>query len=423
MPDYKNLWESLGLDLDRHDHLLAALGPLYGEVFLSQPNRPQAMSYYDYVVSEIHGLRVQELADHRKNGGKVVGTFCVFVPDEVIQAAGAIGVGLCAGSQFWVPDGEKYLPRNLCPLIKAVMGAKTSRTCPYFESADLIVGETTCDGKKKCWELLDEHIPVYVMDLPQMKREKDTSAWFEEISDFITKMELLTGNKVSAEALGEKIDLINKKRAVLQRLYDTRKASPVPISGKDCLLITQLAFFDDPARFITKAAELCDELEQRVAEGAGIFPEDAPRVMIAGTPQAIPNWQLHHIIETAGAAVVCEETCTGTRYFENLVTPAGNTQEEQIQALAERYIKINCACFTPNEARIDDIKRLIKEYHVDGVIYYNLQFCHGYNVEYRKVERALKEEGTPVMMVETDYSGNDAEQVRTRVEAFLEMLR
>ncbi|MHB1127601.1 MAG: double-cubane-cluster-containing anaerobic reductase [Bacillota bacterium] len=423
MPDYRALWESLGLDLDRHDQLMAALGPMYGEVFLAQPNRPQAMAYYDYVVSEIHGLRVQELADHRKNGGKVIGTFCVFVPDEVIQAAGAIGVGLCAGSQFWVPDGEKYLPRNLCPLIKAVMGAKTSRTCPYFESADLIVGETTCDGKKKCWEIMGEHIPVYVMDLPQMKRSKDTAAWAEEISGFVNKIELLTGNKVSAEALAEKIDLTNKKRAVLQRLYNARKASPVPISGKDCLLITQLAFFDDPERFIVKASELCNELEQRVAEGAGVFPADAPRVMIAGTPQAIPNWQLHHIIESAGAAVVCEETCTGTRYFENLVTPAGNTLAEQIQALAKRYMKINCACFTPNEGRIDDIKRLVKEYHIDGVIYYNLQFCHGYNVEYRKVERALKEEGIPVMMVETDYSGNDAEQVRTRVEAFLEMLR
>lgn len=423
MPDYGALWRSLGLDLDRHDQLMVALGQMYGEVFLSQPNRPRAMSYYDYVVSEIHGLRVQELAEHRKKGGMVVATFCVFVPDEVIEAAGAVGVGLCAGSQFWVPDGERYLPRNLCPLIKAVMGAKTSHTCPYFESADLVVGETTCDGKKKCWELLNEHLPVHVMDLPQMKRERDVRAWAEEIGSFINAVELLTGNKVSAEALAEKIDLTNKKRAVLQRLYNTRKATPVPISGKDCLLVTQLAFFDDPARFTAKATELCDELERRVAGGVGVFPEDAPRVLIAGTPQAIPNWQLHNIIEGAGAAVVCEETCTGTRYFENLVTPAGNDLEKQVRALAERYMKTNCACFTPNEGRIDDIKRLVKEYHADGVIYFNLQFCHSYNVEYRKVERALREEGIPAMMVETDYSGNDAEQVKTRVEAFLEILR
>ncbi|KKM09888.1 3-hydroxyacyl-ACP dehydratase [Clostridiales bacterium PH28_bin88] len=423
MSNYTSLWESLGLDMDRHDQLMAALGPMYAEMFLAQPNRPEAMAYYDFVVSEIHGLRVRELADHRKNGGKVVGTFCVFSPDEVIQAAGAIGVGLCAGSQFWVPDGEQYLPRNLCPLIKAIVGAKTSLTCPYFESADLIIGETTCDGKKKCWEILNEHIPVHVMNLPQMKREKDTAAWAGEIKDLITKIEAVTGNTVTASKLAEKIDLINKRRTVLQRLYNTRKASPVPISGKDCLLISQLAFFDDPARFVAKAAELCDELERRVADGIGVFPKDAPRVMIAGTPQAIPNWQPHHIIETAGAAVVCEETCTGTRYFENLVTPVNNDLEAQVQALAERYMQINCACFTPNEGRIDDVKRLAREYRVDGVIYYNLQFCHGYSVEYRKVERALKEQGIPVMMIETDYSGSDAEQVRTRVEAFLEMLR
>jgi len=423
MDDYQALWESLGLNLNRHDQLLAALGSMYGEIFATQPNRPQAMSYYDYVVSEIHGLRIKELADHRQQGGKVVGTFCVYVPDEVIQAAGAIGVGLCAGSQFWVPDGEKYLPRNLCPLIKAVVGAKTSHTCPYFESADLVVGETTCDGKKKCWEILNEFAPVHVINLPHMKRAQDVSAWAEEISAFIGKMEDLTGNKVTAEILAEKIELINERRAVLERLYAARKASPVPISGKDCLLVTQLAFFDDPRRFVAKASALCDELERRIAESSGVFQPDAPRIMIAGTPQVIPNWQLHHIIETAGAVVVCEETCTGTRYFENPVSPAGPGLDEQIEALAERYLNINCACFTPNDARIDDVLRLASEYRADGVIYYNLQFCHSYNVEYRKIEKALKDAGIPVMMVETDYSGNDEEQVRTRVEAFLEMLR
>ncbi|MHB1420516.1 MAG: 2-hydroxyacyl-CoA dehydratase, partial [Bacillota bacterium] len=184
-----------------------------------------------------------------------------------------------------------------------------------------------------------------------------------------------------------------------------------------------LAFFDDPARFILKTSELCDELEKRVAEGAGVFSKNSPRVMVAGTPQAIPNWQLHHIVESAGAVIVCEETCTGTRYFENLVRPENEDLEAQIKALAERYMGINCACFTPNQGRVDDIKRLVKEYRVDGVIYSSLQFCHSYSVEYHKIEQALKELDIPVMMVETDYSGNDTEQVRTRVEAFLEMLR
>ena len=137
---------------------------------------------------------------------------------------------------------------------------------------------------------------------------------------------------------------------------------------------------------------------------------------------AIPNWKLHHIIETSGAAVVCEETCTGTRYFENEVPETGGSLDEQFAAIADRYMKINCACFTPNTDRTKDIIRLAKEYKVDGVIDVNLKFCCLYDTEGYSVEQALKEEGIPVLGIETDYTDADAEQLRTRIEAFVEML-
>lgn len=145
--------------------------------------------------------------------------------------------------------------------------------------------------------------------------------------------------------------------------------------------------------------------------------------MISGTPMAIPNWKLHHIVESLGAAVVVEESCTGTRYFENLVDESATTLDGQIRALAERYMKTNCACFTPNSARIDDIVRLAEEYKVDGIIDTNLQFCNLYSTESYLVKKALTERNLPVMHIETDYSEQDFEQLRTRVEAFLEMLR
>ncbi len=423
MADYRELWESLGVDLEKHDQLCTVLPEFYEDIYLSQENRPEAMNYFNFVVSEIHGLRIQELDEHRKKGGKVLGSFCVFVPDEVIFGAEAIGVGLCGGSDFWVPDGEKVLPRNMCPLIKASVGAKTSGTCPYFQSVDLLVGETTCDGKKKAWEILEEHVPMHVMDLPQMKREKDKLNWIEEIKLFKEKVEKLTGNVVTREKLEESIKLINNKRKALQRLYDMRKAAKLPISGKDALLITQIAFYDDPERFIAKVDELCDELEERIEKGDTVFKEDAPRILVTGTPMAIPNWKMHHLIEGNGGAVVCEETCTGTRYFSNLVDEGSQSLEEQYQALAERYLGINCACFTPNEGRIDDIIRLYKEYSADGVIYYSLPFCHTYAVEYKKVKDALDKAGIPVILIESDYSLQDAGQITTRLEAFFEMLQ
>jgi len=420
--DYRKMWQDLGMDLENHDNLCQALPVAFGDTYLSQKNRPDGMAFYDMVVSEIHGIRPAELVEHQKKGGKVFGTFCVYVPDEVVFAAGAIATGLCGGSQFWVPDGERVLPKNTCPLIKASVGARIGKTCPFFRIADMYVGETTCDGKKKAWEILKEEVPVHVMDIPQMKRPKDIDRWAEEIMDFIKVVEDFTGNKITAESLGSAIKLINDKRKALARVYAARKADPTPISGKDSLLVSQIAFYDDPARCAQMANKLADELEERVKKGEGVFPKGAKRILISGTPMAVPNWKLHHVIENLGAAVVCEETCTGTRYFENLVDETKTTVAGQVRALAERYMKTNCACFTPNKARIDDIIRLAREYKADGVIDVNLKFCTLYDTEGRDVERALKAAGIPVLGLETDYTDTDAEQLRTRVGAFLEML-
>ena len=422
MADYRKMWESLGMDLETHDQLCDVLPQAFGDVFLSQENRPEAMDYYNFVIAEIHGVRPQELIKAQEEGKKVFGTFCVYVPDELIFAANAIATGLCGGSQFWVPGGEKVLPTNTCPLIKASVGARLDRTCPFFRIADMYIGETTCDGKKKAWEILGEDVPVHVMDLPQMKREKDIKAWAEEIKELKKVIEEFTGNKVTAESLSESIKLINNKRKALSRLYECRKADKVPISGRDALVISQIAFYDDPARFTQMTNKLCDELEQRIKDGVSAVKEGTKRILLTGTPLAVPNWKLHNIIETSGAVVVCEEMCTGTRYFENLVDETKTTIDEQIDALANRYMGINCACFTPNTGRIDDIIRLAKEYKVDGVIDVNLKFCSLYDVEGYTVERALKEACIPVMGIETDYTDNDAEQLRTRIGAFIEMI-
>lgn len=422
MADYRKMWEDLGMDVEMHDQLCAVLPQAFGDVFLSQENRPEGMDYYNMVVADIHGIRPAELIEHQKKGGKVFGTFCVYVPDEIVFAADAIATGLCGGSQFWVPGGEKVLPTNTCPLIKASVGARIDRTCPFFRIADMYVGETTCDGKKKAWEILAEDVPVHVMNLPQMKRAKDVQAWAEEIETFKNIVEEFTGNKVTADKLAESIKLINNKRKALERLYDLRKNETLPLSGCDALLISQIAFYDDPARFTQMTNKLCDELEERVADGVSVVPAGTKRIMLTGTPLAIPNWKLHNIVETSGAAVVCEEMCTGTRYFEKLVDESGTTLEEQYQALANRYMNINCACFTSNSGRIDDILRLAKEYKVDGIIDVNLKFCNLYDTEGYFVERAMKEAGIPVLGIETDYTDSDAQQLRTRVSAFIEML-
>ena len=186
--------------------------------------------------------------------------------------------------------------------------------------------------------------------------------------------------------------------------------------------MTQISFFDDPARCAQMCNRLADELEQRIRDGVSVAKQGDKRILITGTPLAVPNWKLHNIIETSGAVVVCEEMCTGTRYFENLVDDSGETLDELFMALARRYMKNNCACFTPNPGRVEDIIRLAEAYHADGVIDCSLKFCGLYDIEKRSVSQALKAKGIPVLSLETDYEDSDAGQLRTRIEAFVEML-
>jgi benzoyl-CoA reductase/2-hydroxyglutaryl-CoA dehydratase subunit BcrC/BadD/HgdB len=417
------MWTDLNIDVRSHDMLLNALGPIFQEVYLSQKNRPAGMGFYDFVVGDIHGIRVKELREHARTGGKVVATYCVFVPEELVWAAGGIPVGLCAGTQFSVPMAELVLPRNTCALIKSSFGFKLGRVCPYVQASHLIVGETTCDGKKKMFEILNQYQPVYVMEVPNKKTERSRQLWHGEVLAFKEVVEKLTGNQINAENLGQAIDLVNERRLGLQRLYNLRKKIPAPISGKDALLATQVSFYDDAKRDTQMLNALCDELDKRVTAGQGVAPAKAPRILISGSPMAIPNWKLHHLIESAGAVVVCEESCTGTRFFSDLVKPTAKNLDAQLKAVSDRYMNIHCACFTPNEERLDDIVRLAKEYKADGVVHYNLQFCHTYANEAFNVEKRLEKEGIPLLRVETDYSDEDAGQLKTRIEAFLEMIK
>lgn len=421
--DYRPMWTELGLDLDAHDMLLAAIPQLYADAYLSQNDRPEGMGYFDFVMNEIHGLRIKELQDHKAAGGTVIGTFCLYVPEEIIRALGGLSVGLCAGAEWAYDQVEQLLPRSTCALIKSAMGFKMGRVCPYVESADLIIGETTCDGKKKAYELFGELAPVYVMELPQMKRPQDLELWRGELDRLVARLEEVSGRTLAFDALQRATREVNDKRRALQRLNATRAASPAPISGKDALLAVQVAFYDDVPRFTQMVNKIADELEKRLATGHGVAPADAPRVLVTGSPMSIPNWKVHDLIEKAGGVVVAEELCTGSRYYEKLVAEDATTVEGLLDDIAEKYLDINCACFTPNPGRVEDVLRLAKEYKADGILHYALQFCAPYQIEATTVERAAKDAGLPVLRVDTDYSREDVGQLGTRVEAFLEMLK
>ncbi|OGK09493.1 MAG: 3-hydroxyacyl-ACP dehydratase [Candidatus Riflebacteria bacterium RBG_13_59_9] len=421
--NYVPMWDSLGLDLAAHDALLGILRQGYCQIFMSQLNRPGGMVYFDFVMSEVHGLRVKELLDGKAAGHKVLGAYCTFVPEEIVRAADATLVGLCSGADFATEEVEKLLPRNTCALIKSAFGFLLGKVCPYIEAADMIVGENTCDGKKKSYEVLKDLVPnFYVMNLPQMKTDEGRALLKAEYERFKNAVEELTGNTIDVVRLKKAMEIVNNKRSALHRLNSFRGADPVPISGLDALLANQVFFYDDPARFTDSVNKLGDELEKRVQEGEGVFPKGTPRILMSGCPMAVPNWKVPWIVESSGAVIVGEESCVGERGTRNLTSDQGSTYGELLDNIVDRYFKIDCAIFTPNPDRQQHIEEMYEDYRADGVIHYGLQFCQPYQMEAMPIEKNLEQKGIPVLRIETDYSMEDVEQIKTRVEAFLERI-
>ncbi len=416
------LWRDLGMDVERFEKMRLTLGEVYRNTFLSQKNRPAAMDYFDRLVADMHNGRIKEMLAAKAQGRPVIGTFCVYVPEEVVIALDGICVGLCAGSPASIADAEKVLPRNICPMVKSAYGFKAANICPYYQAVDLVYGETTCDAKKKTWELLDKLVPTHVMEIPQMKRQRDFAMWLAEVEDFTARLEEMAGRKVTAASLAAAIDTVNSKRLALQRLDRLRCHPLLPVSGRDVLLVEQCSFYDEPVRFAAQVNVLCDELEQRIAAGIGLAATNPVRIMVSGTPMALPNWKLHNIIESSGAVVVHEESCIGSRYYRDIIENNHTDLPAQLAALTRRYMRINCSCFTPNDERLEQVTAEYAQQQAQGVIDYTLQFCHTYNIEAARLAQTCAAQNIPFMALESDYSPEDIGQLRTRVEAFIEQI-
>lgn len=416
--DFSSLWTELGVSVELHDQLLESMAKSHSQTHESQKNRPKAIDYFDRAFHGIHGERVEELYNFRQKGGKSIGTFCIYVPDEIAYAAGVEPFSLCGGSGWSVNYADKMFPRDICPLIRSTFGMALSGTCPYKKLKEFAIGETTCDAKKKTWDLLG----LKVLELPQKKNPVDANLWLEEVGNFKTMMETLSGVKVTAEKLAEAIRLVNKKRRILQRINEFRKLDNPPISGLDALLVSQISLNHDINRFITAGEKLNEELQQRVKQGISAYATAGPRVMIAGTPSPMGYAKVHHVVEACGMQVVADESCTGDRYFRDLVDESKTGVDGMLEAVAARYFKIDCPCFSPNTERIDNILNIVRDFRVRGVIQSVLMYCHGFNIEAKVVENALDAVKAPSLKIVTDYSDEDKEQIRVRVETFKDIL-
>lgn len=358
-------------------------------------------------------LKVKEIKD--KNI-PIIGIFCTFFPQELAVAAGATCVSLCATSDETIQDAERDLPKNLCPLIKSSYGFALTDKCPFFYFSDLVVGETTCDGKKKMYEYLGEFKPVHVMELPNKNTEQGLILWKEEIRKMIKTIEDLFGVEITDEKLRHAIDVKNAERSAVKDFYSIMKADDLPITGGELWHVLNGVQFDFDKEQIP---QMLEELEAKVmSEHKHISGK--PRILITGCPIGGATEKVIEAVENNGAVVVSYENCGGAKAIDENVDV---DNPDMIDAIARKYMNIGCACVSPNENRLKLLDKLIDEYKVDGVIDMHLQACTPYQVEGLSIKRFCNDKkNVPYIAVETDYSKSDIGQLNTRIGAFIEML-
>ena len=361
-----------------------------------------------------HCLEYAEQA--KAHGRPIVGIACEYTPCELIMAAGGVPVCLCGGSADTIPAAEEELPTNLCPLIKSTYGYHVEKSNPFIEMADLIVAETTCDGKKKMYELMGRTRPMYILELPQKPDDPDAAAhWAQELRKFKAELERRFGVKITDEKLRSAIDVMNRERGLRRRLAELMASRTPPLTGRELLdLKSSISGISEDLAQYEKALDMLP--------GREVDPDGSRvRVLMTGVPMAHGAERVLDIIEDHGGLVVCMENCSGVKPILEDVQVNG---ADPIVALAEKYFHLPCSVMTPNERRLDVLRELVERYRPHCVVELIWQACLTYDVESYRVKRLVEEQfHLPYLRIETDYSPSDSARIATRVEAFFEVAR
>ncbi|MFV0439569.1 MAG: double-cubane-cluster-containing anaerobic reductase [Desulfopila sp.] len=371
-------------------------------------------------LQEATDCNLEDIGRAKQAGSTAIGFYCLYSPTEIAVAAGSISLPLCGTRNEPVSAAEEVLPRNLCPLIKSSYGFGISKTCPFFESADFIVGDTTCDGKKKMFELLSRTKPTIVLQLPQNQSDESSlTTWKQELFRFRHLVEERTGKKITDENLHDAIRLMNRERQARKRIMDLNKAIPAPLPGSVLLeIMFKVGFLADKEKGISLMNEVADLLGGQPQEPEKKRVRPAKRILLTGVPVGVGSDKVVKIVEQSGADVVAFENCSGYKQAFTV-----DEEQEPMEALAKQYLATPCSVMSPNAGRFTLLREMMREFSVDGVIDLTWQACHTYNIESYQVSEVVQAQlGVPLLQLETDYAESDTEQLRVRVEAYLEMI-
>lgn len=370
--------------------------------------------------------RLASLNRSKENGSKVVGYFCSYIPEELIAAAGMIPLRLVSGSSSEAMHaGEQYVKPYSCPYVRSCIGNKANGD-PYYELLDAVCVACTCDGMKNLQEYWKRYfnIPVYTVGVPQTSnrfrtRQQAIDYFTGELKELKKNLEELSGKKITDRRLRESIRFYNLIRSRMRRLYEHTRTNPSPISWREVFKISHAGFLLDRAQFLQEITKTAATL--KTAKGIGEKSDSKPRLAIYGSVMSLEDTKVLDLVENAGGKIVGDALCTGAKFWRKDVALDGPLMD----GLVERYLhNIPCAYMTDTAMRLNYVVARTRESHAQGLIYYSLKSCDTFRSEVRIFEEAVEKElGIPTLLIETEYSPADIGTTRTKVEAFLEILR
>jgi len=380
--------------------------PLFNDEFTGEPPAKRVLGH---------------IQAKREQGAAVAGLYCGYAPMELIHAMEIVPALLCSFSNAQIEAAEEHLPANLCPLIKSSYGFVIRDTCPFYAVSDIVIAETTCDGKKKMFELMSHIRPLYVMDLPQVPEEDEArDEWKGMILKVKSFMEKHTGKTATDEKIEESIKDSNSKNALMRRIFDFAAMTPPVVSWAELYDVIFIAMASKGSEVNPQLENIIEKLEKRVESGYMHGSPQSPRVMVTGCPVGGDALKIFRIIEELGGVVVALDACTGMKCFMDDIREETG---DPVGAIAERYLRIPCSCMTPNARRLTEMDKIIDKFKPDAVVDFVLHACHSYNIESFKVgEHIKKKHNIPFLKIVTDYSDGDVEQIKTRVQALFESI-
>jgi predicted CoA-substrate-specific enzyme activase len=400
--------------------VLASVVPLLPRAQAATATANAAAKDTDPLLVELHDLIDKSQAEYvaREDGRPRFAYQCNYTPLELLAASGARHIRLFrAGDPETVAKGERFTQSIYCDFSKSCLGLFSSGD-PLYSAVDGVYNFYTCNTVKRVSEVLDRFVPVKLLNLPKIRTEASSRAFFRlELEDMRRDLESKTGTRITDEAISANIAKYNRLRRLLRKISDLRKLPHPPLSGHDFLEIAKAYYYLEPDTALAALERIHATLSARIGDQDG----DPPlRFLISGSVLADGDRKVHDILEREfGGVVVVEDVCTGLRPFCHELSETG----DPLQALVDGYLdQAPCARMKPLQDAARFAANLGREYAVDGVLYTYLKFCPTHSVGMKTYLTEFQNAGLPFLELSSDYSHSSEGQIRTRIEAFIEVL-